>query len=105
MCKQAANKQRIAVVWGSHFQDSLKSETRNNRGAGVCTKVFSNGKINNWIIFHPSSNNKSELFPFLSTQLLNVAPHNRTVVNTGNKMVVSNHDIYLNDMCFLVQKS
>ena len=38
---QAVNIQRTDVVWDCHFQDSLKSETRNNQGARVRTKVFS----------------------------------------------------------------
>ena len=62
-------------------------------------KVFSNGKIpNTWTTFLSCSDSKSELFRFLSTQLLSGAPNDQTVVATDNKMIVSNHDIYLNDM-------
>ena len=40
MFSQAVDIQRIAVVCVRHFQDSLKSETRNNWSARVCTKFL-----------------------------------------------------------------
>ena len=96
---QAVNIQRIDVVWDRYFQDSFKSETRNNQGAGVRTKAFSNKKIpRNWTKFFRCSDNKGELLPFLSIQLISGAPNNKIVVATGNEIVVSNRDIDLNDM-------
>ena len=46
----------------------------------------------------------SELLPFLSTPLLSGAPSNKIVVAADNEMVVSSHDIYLNDIYFVTQK-
>ena len=95
----------IGEVWDRLFQDSLKSGTRNNWVAGVRTTIFSNGKIiNNQSIFLYYSNNESELFPFLSTQLLSGVPTNKIAVATNNGMVVSSHDIFLNGMYIVAQK-
>ena len=83
-------------MWDHRFQDSLKSEARNNGGAGVRTKILINRKLtNNKTIFLHCIDYNSELFLFLSTQLLSGAPNDKIVVVTDNEMVVSNHDIYL----------
>ena len=50
------------------------------------------------------SDNKSKLLRLLSTQLLSWAPNNKTFAATDNKMVVSNHDIYLNNIWLVTQK-
>ena len=87
---QAVNIQRINAVWNRYFQDRSKSETRNNQGAGVGTRIFSN----NWATFLHRRDNKSELFPFLSTQLISGAPNETIVVTTGNEVVVSSRGIF-----------
>ena len=95
---QAVNIQRIDVGWDRYFQDKFKSETSNNRGAGVRIKVFSNAKIpNNWTIFPRCSDNNSELFPFLSTHLISGEPNDKIAVAIDNEMFVSNYDIWLNN--------
>ena len=38
------------------------------------------------------------MFPFLSTHLISGVPNDKVAVATHNEMVVSKHDIYLNDM-------
>lgn len=78
ICSKAVNMQRIDVVW-----DSLKSEKINNWVAEVRTEIFGNGKIiNNWTKSLLSSDNKSELFPFSSTQIFSGALTNKIVVAT-----------------------
>ena len=95
---QAVNIQRIDVGWDRYFQDKFKSETSNNRGAGVRIKVFSKAKIpSNWTIFPRCSDNKTELFPFLSTHLISGEPNDKIAVAIDNEMFVSNYDIWLND--------
>ena len=89
---QAVNIQRTDVVWDCHFQDSLKPGTRNNQGARVRTKVFSSVMGKYQITgqhFSVSVIKKSELFPFLSTQLISGARNDKIVVATVNEMVVS----------------
>ena len=39
ICSQVVNIQKVNVVWDRHFQDILKSEGRNNGGAGVYKKT------------------------------------------------------------------
>ena len=83
ICSKAVNMQRIDVVWDCLFQDSLKSEKINNWVAEVRTEIFGNGKIiNNWTKSLLSSDNKSELFPFSSTQIFSGALTNKIVVAT-----------------------
>ena len=99
ICSQAVNTQTIDGVWDRHLQYSLSRKTRNNWGAGVRINIFRNGKIiNKQTIFICCSNYKSELLTFLSTQLLSEAAYNKTVAATDTKMVVLNHDSYLNDI-------
>ena len=56
------------------------------------------------IQFFVTNSNNSESFPLLLTQLLSGAPNNKNVVATDNKMVILNHEIYLNDVCLVRQK-
>lgn len=105
ICSQAVNIQTIDGVWDRHLRYSLSRKTRNNWGAGARINIFRNGKvINKQTIFICCSNYKSELFPLLSTQLLSEAAYNKTVAATDTKMVVLNHDSYLNDMCPVTQE-
>ena len=59
--------QRLDLVFDHYLEDSLKAGTRSNRGTGVRRKVTENGILtSNWKIFLRCSENKKELFPFLS---------------------------------------
>ena len=65
------NVKRLDLVWDRYFDDSLKICTRDKRGTGVRRKVSGNGVLpNNWQTFLRCSENKSELFPFLSKLLV-----------------------------------
>ena len=44
MRSQAVNIKMIDVLWDRYFQDSFKPKQEINQGAGVRTKVSSNGK-------------------------------------------------------------
>lgn len=61
------------------------------------------GALLQYTILRSNSNN-SESFPLLLTQLLSGAPNNKIAVATDNKMVILNHEIYLNDVCLVRQK-
>ena len=59
--------QQLDLVFDLYLEDSLKTGARSNRGAGVRRKVTENGILpSNWKPFLRCSENKKELFPFLS---------------------------------------
>ena len=61
---------RIDVVWDSHKTQTIKEATRLKRGTGVRRKVAASTKIpKQWIDFLRNSENKKELFLFLSSQV------------------------------------
>ena len=62
---------RIDVVWDSYKTQTIKEATRLKRGTGVRRKVAASTKIpKEWIDFLRNSENKKELFLFLSSQIL-----------------------------------
>ena len=66
---QAVNIQKIDGVWDCHFQDSLRSETRNE--VQESTQTFSLiEKLLTARQYFCCSDNKSKLLRLLSTQLL-----------------------------------
>ena len=79
MRSQAVNIKMIDVLWDRYFQDSFKAKQETNQGAGVRTKVSSNGKRpNNWTVFLCCNDNKSELFPSVpSTKVISGATHDK----------------------------
>ena len=61
---------RIDVVWDSYKTQTLKEATRLKRGTGVRRKVATSTKIpKQWIDFLRNSENKKDLFLFLSSQV------------------------------------
>ena len=62
---------RVDVVWDSYKKDSLKSHTREQRGTGQRRKVVGSAPIpGDWQKFLRVDENKTELFQFLSTSLI-----------------------------------
>ena len=82
---------RLDLIWDRNFEKSLKSGTRENRGKGVRKKVTLNGSLpSNWSTFLRCSDNKRELFPFLSQHLIELFEQSKFLEATDNGMVVSN---------------
>ena len=68
---QLATTQRVDLVWDVYIADSLKSSTREKRGKGKRRRVASSTMIpKNWKDFLRVDENKSELFHFLSQQVV-----------------------------------
>ena len=89
----SSNVNRVDIVWDRYFEDSLKSCTRGQRGAGIRRKFTSNGILpGNWATFLQCSENKAELFPFLSNMVVLEMSH-KLVVATNNDEVASNEEI------------
>ena len=65
------NAQRMDIVFDTYKKDSLKSQTRLKHGKGIRRKVQTNSIApTNWKAFLRIDENKTELFKFISTQLL-----------------------------------
>lgn len=70
LMNQLRHATRVDLVWDQYRDDSLKTRTRANRGRGTRMKVTPSGKIpGNWQEFLKPSENKQELFDFLTEGL------------------------------------
>ena len=75
------NAQRMDNVFDTYKKDSLKSQTRLERGKGIRRKVQTNSIApTNWKAFLRIDENKTELFKFISTQLLPLEAETDTIL-------------------------
>ena len=69
------------IVFDTYKKDSLKSQTRLKRGKGIRRKVQTNSIApTNWKAFLRIDENKTELFKFISTQLLPLEAQTDTIL-------------------------
>ena len=100
---QLENTERVDVVWDSYISKSLKEGTREKRGKGLRRKVADSNRLpGKWQDFLKDSNNKRELFAFLSEKVATANfQEEKTVVITSDKIVISRGgkvpDMPLND--------
>ena len=77
---------RVNIVWGRYFSHSLKNSTRENRGEGIRRKVTDTGLLpKNWITFLRCSENKKELFSYLTKVATQTISH--LLLSTSDKDV------------------
>ena len=82
-----------------YLEDSLKTGIGSNRGAGVRRKVTENGILpSNWKPFLRCSENKKELFPFLSKNTIDGLKDYKIVVATTDENVLCNQSLNLDDI-------
>ena len=86
---------RVNLVWDRYFDDSIKGATRNNRGVGICQKVTSNGFLPKKFSFLRCSENKAELFPFLSENIVSAVSSETLCIATTDENVIANQDVNL----------
>jgi hypothetical protein len=68
---------RVDVIWGVYLSDSLKGTTRQKRGKDIRRRVVPTTTVpKNWKDFLRVDENKTELFSFLSRQVI-CMPTNR----------------------------
>ena len=91
---------RVDIVWDQYFPDSLrKKKTRNDRGTGVHRKVKPNDYLpNDWSTFLRCSENKIELFQFLSNKLIKYVDMDKCLVVTFNDTDLRNQPIEVTDL-------
>ena len=71
---QLDKAQRIDVVWDDYRPDSLKAQTRDMRGKGIRRRVEPNNAVpKNWAEFLRINENKTELFAFLSKEIVTIS--------------------------------
>ena len=89
--KQLQGCARVDIVWDLYLPDSLKESTRENRGRGVRRKVSGPTKIpGNWMNFLHDTNNKKELFAYLTSKVSEFSfPPNKVVYIMLGHSVVS----------------
>ena len=69
---------RLDVVWDVYKEDSLKAQTRQNRGAGNHLRVVNNTNIpGNWNNFLHCDSNKESLFQLLANAIQEFQPPSR----------------------------
>ena len=89
---------RLDVVWDRYFPNSLPNTTREKRGSGVRRKVTSNGPLPvKWSTLLRCSENKLELFSFLTAELTQRVKNN-ILVMTDDGNVYSNGVLDLNNL-------
>ena len=86
---QLATAQRVDIVWDRYIQDSLKSTTRQKRGKGIRRHVAPTTVLpKNWMEFLRADENKTELFKFLSQQMIQLPIEEGKEIYTTDEMGV-----------------
>ena len=90
MCQKLVSTNRLDIVWDRYITESLKESTREKRGTGVRTKVSGQakfpGKFKDFLLL---SNNKKELFDFLTQRISKQSyPDDKIVTVTNEKSVL-----------------
>ena len=67
--QQLEDTDRVDIVWDTYLSNSIKGSAREKRGKGVRRKVAGSNKIpGKWQEFLQDSDNKRELFTFLTAK-------------------------------------
>ena len=99
LIRQAKDVKRVDVVWDRYLENSLKESTRATRGLGIHRKVLPNTTIpRNWQTFLRCSENKVELFEFLSKEIVALTVKDVIVISSLNDTTISNCPIDLRDI-------
>jgi len=90
----------LDVVWDVYKEDSLKAQTRQNRGAGNHLRVANNTNIpGNWNNFLHCDSNKESLFQLLANAIQEFQPPQcKLVISTHGKNAVSSPIADLSDL-------
>ena len=89
----------VDLVWDRYFDNSLKGTTRSNRYVDFCRKVTTNWFLSkNWMSFLHCSENKSELFPFLSQNIVSAVSSETLFIATADENVIAYQDVNLSGL-------
>lgn len=90
LIKCLSQAKRVDVVWDRYVESSLKSQRRQQRGAG--TRVIVRGSTpipQNWQSFLRVDQNKTELYKYLSDSIAKLSVHGKEIYSTQETGVVS----------------
>jgi hypothetical protein len=98
--KSQANKcSRVDIIFDAYLENSLKLQTRKERGTGIRRKVVGSGMTpKSWNNFQRVSENKTELFSFLAERIASLNP-SKSVCVTQGEHVLCNNNIDLSGLC------
>ena len=89
--KQLQHASRVDIVWDQYIDNSLKSQTRSERGKGIRRRVRGVNRIPvNWQQFLRTDENKTELFCFLA-QYAQKMTSEKQVISTFLQEVLCNY--------------
>ena len=92
MCLSTAD--RVDIVWDCYRDNSLKSSVRKKRGSGIRRRVKGDVALpRNWPEFLRNSQNKEELFHFLSENLKLIKEDGKLVIATQGADFVTSGNI------------
>ena len=88
---QLQSVKRVDIIWDRYIPNSLKVQTRDKRGSGVCRRVEADVRLNaNWGEFLKVDSNKTELFRYLAEQTTMLPREaNKCILSTSNTVVLS----------------
>jgi hypothetical protein len=96
---QANNCSRVDIIFDVYLENSLKSQTKKERGTGIRRKVVGSGMTpKSWSNFLRVSENKTKLFSFLAERIASLNPSKLVCVTQGEN-VLCNKNIDLSGIC------
>ena len=109
MLHQLQTVTRIDLVWDVYLKDSLKAGLREKRGKGFRKRVISSAtmpKPKEWGDFLRVDENKTELFKFLSSELIKKpCPEGKIIIATDEASVLSSsQDVTLDTISPCIQE-
>jgi hypothetical protein len=88
--QQLQSVSRVDVVWDVYRIDSLKKRTRQKRGTGTRKRVVAEARLPvNWKSFLRVDENKTELFQYLSQQIVSLHFDDKEIYSTYGEQVLS----------------
>lgn len=84
---------RVDIVWDSYHDDSLKSSVRMKQGSGIRRRMNADATLpRNWPEFLQDTQNKTELFHFLSENVKLIKEDGKVVIATQGTDIVTSSD-------------
>ena len=79
---------RVDVVWDDYRTDSVKAQMRDMRGKGIRRRVEPNNAVpKNWAEFLRINENKTELFAFLSREIVTISTDKQVICTLDRDVI------------------
>ena len=88
---QLQHLDRLDIVWDLYMVDSLKADTHSKRGKGVRRRVEPSSAVpQNWQEFLRVDDNKTELFSFLASNVVDIDTNKHLITTQSTGILCSN---------------